>query len=227
VKVGAIRLKHDGLKVFAFAETDSVEEIDKAKGSMEGVEIQGRKLRVRSSKDTDKKKREEKKEEKKEEQIEKEDVKKHLVTAFLSFLDREFDSDSAEEQFKGLIDAARTSLSTAYDLPDDNSYVIPKDLEEIFYKEAKHHVKKPAPVIKMDIEEEKEETEIDENYEYDDDDDGNWKRRHRSKDDEEEKPSEVLEGDSGLKANHSEDNIQEHVEDDLNPEEDHDLLVNV
>ena len=47
VKVSAIRLKHDGLKVFAFAETDSVEEIEKAKGSMEGVEIQGRKLRVR------------------------------------------------------------------------------------------------------------------------------------------------------------------------------------
>ena len=148
------------------------------------------------------------------------------MTAFLSFLDREFASDSAEERFKGLIDAARTSLSTAYDLPNDDSYVIPKDLEEIFYKEAKHHVKKPAPVIKMEIEEEKE-AEIDENYEYDDDDDGNWKRRHRSKDDEEEKPSEVLEGDSGLKAKNSEDNIQEHVEDDLNPEEDHDLLVNV
>ena len=47
VKVGAIQLKHDGLKVFAFAETDSVDEIEKAKGSMEGVEIQGRKLRVR------------------------------------------------------------------------------------------------------------------------------------------------------------------------------------
>merc|ERR1711915_36243 len=105
IKVGAIRMKHDGLKVFAFAETESVDMVEKAKNEMEGVEIQGRKLRVRSSKDTDKKKREEKKEEKKEEQIEKEDVKKHLVTAFLSFLDREFASDSAEEQFKGLIDA--------------------------------------------------------------------------------------------------------------------------
>lgn len=149
------------------------------------------------------------------------------MTAFLSFLDREFASDSAEEQFKGLIDAARTSLSTAYDLPNDDSYAVPKDLEEIFYKDAKHHVKKPAPVIKMDVKEEKEETEIDENYEYDDDDDGNWKRRHRSKDDEEEKSSEVLEGVSGSNAENSEDNIQEHVEDDLNPEVDHDLLVNV
>ena len=32
---------------FAFAETDSIDEIEKAKNSMEGVEIQGRKLRVR------------------------------------------------------------------------------------------------------------------------------------------------------------------------------------
>ena len=32
---------------FAFAETESVEEIEKAKSGMEGVEIQGRKLRVR------------------------------------------------------------------------------------------------------------------------------------------------------------------------------------
>ena len=32
---------------FAFAETDSVDQIEKAKSAMEGVEIQGRKLRVR------------------------------------------------------------------------------------------------------------------------------------------------------------------------------------
>ena len=32
---------------FAFAETESSEEIEKAKSTMEGVEIQGRKLRVR------------------------------------------------------------------------------------------------------------------------------------------------------------------------------------
>ena len=68
-----------------------------------------------SSKDTDKKKRESRqpvrKEEKKEqkEQIEKEDVKKHLVAAFVSFLEREFESESVDEQFKELIDAAKTS----------------------------------------------------------------------------------------------------------------------
>ena len=45
---------------FAFAETDSSEQIELAKSSMEGVEIQGRKLRVRSSKDSDKKRDREK-----------------------------------------------------------------------------------------------------------------------------------------------------------------------
>merc|ERR1712043_85047 len=157
----------------------------------------------------------------------KEDVKKHLVAAFLSFLDREFESDSNDEQFRGLVDAARTSLSTAYDLPSDDSFMIPKEIEDIFFKEAKHHVKKP-PVIKMDINEEKDN---DEAYE-EEDDDGNWKRRHRSKDDEEEKSSEMFEGNSDLKVEGSQDNIQENVEedaieDDLLPEEDNDLLVNV
>ena len=45
---------------FAFAETASSEQIELAKSSMEGVEIQGRKLRVRSSKDSDKKRDREK-----------------------------------------------------------------------------------------------------------------------------------------------------------------------
>merc|ERR1712235_71925 len=67
VTVGAIRMKHDGLKVFAFAETESVDQIEKAKSAMEGVEIQGRKLRVRSSKDTDKKRNEERDKERREE----------------------------------------------------------------------------------------------------------------------------------------------------------------
>ena len=39
---------------FAFAATDSVDEIDKAKRLMEGKEIEGRKLRVRSATDAEK-----------------------------------------------------------------------------------------------------------------------------------------------------------------------------
>ena len=150
------------------------------------------------------------------------------MVAFLSFLDREFESDSNDEQFRGLIDAARTSLTTAYDLPRDDSFMIPRDIEDIFFKEAKHHVKKPI-VIEMDI---KEEKDNDEAYE-EEDDDGNWKRRHRSKDDVGEKSSESFEGNSDLKVDGTEENIQENMEDDameddlISPVEDNDLLVNV
>merc|ERR1719412_98222 len=51
IEVTTIRLKHDGHKVFAFAETSSEEEIQKAIKGMDSKEIQGRRLRVRSSKD--------------------------------------------------------------------------------------------------------------------------------------------------------------------------------
>ena len=179
--------------------------------------------------------------EKKEEKVEKEDVKQHLVAAFVSFLDREFESDSNEEQFKGLIDAARTSLSTAFNLPSDDSFKIPRDIEDIFFKEAKHHVKKPAVNIKVEVKDEsiEENEEIEDNEDMDNDDDGNWKRRHRSKDDDDEKmSSDVLEGGSDLKLDSGEnslieDNVEEEFnpenanEDQNNPEDDHELLVNV
>lgn len=236
MKVGAIRLKHDGLKVFAFAETESVEEIEKAKGSMEGVEIQGRKLRVRSSKDTDKKKRVARettvRKEEKKEQIEKEDVKKHLVAAFISFLEREFESESVDEQFKELIDAAKSSLSTAYDLPEDDSLNIPKQIEDIFFREAKHLVKIEKPDIKKEIKEENAE----DNEEFEEgDDDGNWKRRGNSKSRDTEESSEHEDSKKdGLEGSME---VEDNLEDELNPaddnedeivrDEDHDLLVNV
>ena len=95
-------------------------------------------------------------------QVEKNDVKKHLVAAFLSFLEREFESDCDDEQFKELIDAARTSLATAYDLPNDDSLKIPREIEDIFFKEAKHLVKiqKPDDGIKNEVKEENMEMDL-------------------------------------------------------------------
>merc|ERR1719300_1441176 len=52
IKVAKIRLKHEGLKVFAFAETDCLNQVEKARRLMEGTVIQGRRLRVRSTKET-------------------------------------------------------------------------------------------------------------------------------------------------------------------------------
>jgi len=190
IKVGAIRMKHDGLKVFAFAETESSEMVEKAKTEMEGVEIQGRKLRVRSSKDTDKKRREEKRagsnnrddwrSEKKRrmerEPLKREEVTRHLIAAFVAFIDRELGRDGNEqsEEFKGLMEAAKTALSTAYSLPEDDSLRVPRNIEDIFFRDVRNDIKVDRPEIK-EIKEEKDEGDGA-------DDDGNWKRRGRGKD---------------------------------------------
>merc|ERR1711879_1138431 len=125
-------------------------------------------------------------------------------------------------QFKGLIDAARTSLSTAFNLPSDDSFKIPRDIEDIFFKEAKHHVKRPPINIKVEVKDEsiEENGEIEDNEDMDNDDDGNWKRRHRSKDDDDEKmSSDVLEGGSDLKLDSGENSlIEDNVEEEFNPE---------
>merc|ERR1719312_1824808 len=204
IKVGAIRMKHDGLKVFAFAETESSEMVEKAKTEMEGVEIQGRKLRVRSSKDTDKKRREEKRagsnnrddwrSEKKRrverEPLKREEVTRHLIAAFVAFIDRELGRDGNEqsEEFKGLMEAAKTALSTAYSLPEDDSLRVPRNIEDIFFRDVRKDIK--------EIKEEKDEG-------HGADDDGNWKRRGRGKDEdtgdeEEEDEEEIDDGNNDL-----------------------------
>ena len=198
-----------------------------------------------SSKDTDKKKREARdtgtvvrnKEEKKKEPIEKEDVKKHLVAAFVSFLEREFESESVDEQSKELIDAARSSLSTAYDLPEDDSFKIPKQIEDIFFREAKHLVKIEKPDV--DVKKEITEENAEENEEFkEEDDDGNWKRRQNSKSRDIDESSEQEDKDDfnkdGLEASMEvEDNFEIELnpaddnEDEIVEDEDHELLVNV
>merc|ERR1711909_268931 len=165
IKVGAIRMNHDGLKVFAFAETESSEMVEKAKTEMEGVEIQGRKLRVRSSEDTDKKKH-----------LKREEVIRHLVAAFVAFIDRDLGRDGIEqsEEFRGLMEAAKTALSTAYSLPEDDSLRVPRNIEDIFFRDVRNDIKADRPKIK-EIKEEKDDGDGA-------DDDGNWKRRGRGKD---------------------------------------------
>lgn len=193
IKVAAIRMKHDGLKVFAFAETESVEMVEKAKAEMEGVEIQGRKLRVRSSKDTDKKRREERgggsgrddrrsevKRRVQREPLKREEVTRHLVAAFVTFIDRELGREGTDqtEEFKGLMEAAKTALNTAYSLPEDDSLKVPRNIEDIFFRDVRTDIQRDRPEIKTEIKEEKVDADGEE------DDDGNWKRRGRGKDDE-------------------------------------------
>jgi len=169
--------------------------VEKAKAEMEGVEIQGRKLRVRSSKDTDKKRREErgsasgrddwrteKKRRVEREPLKREEVTRHLVAAFVSFVERELGREGQDqtEEFRGLMEAARTALNTAYSLPEDDSMMVPRNIEDIFFRDVRNDIKIERPDVKVEIKEEKEEGDGDE------DDDGNWKRRGRGKDDDEE-----------------------------------------
>jgi len=143
VDVGKIRMKHDGRKVFAFAETTSMDMVQKAIKAMDGKEINGRRLRVRGSKDCDKKF---KAQEKKKERIPTvKDSKKHLVTAFVAFINRELENSSQEENddFKGLLEASRSALTAAYSLPADDTYAVNRDIEGIFFRAVRLDIKLP------------------------------------------------------------------------------------
>lgn len=145
VAVGAIRMKTVGLKVFAFAATDSVDEIDKAKRLMEGKEIEGRKLRVRSAKDGEKNIGKEfcgakRRESAQKLEITREDTTKHLVQAFHDFLGRQLEGSRDDLEFRGEIESARTALAFAFSLPKDNSFKVSRKIEDTFYRETRDEI---------------------------------------------------------------------------------------
>lgn len=201
ITVSTIRLKHDGLKVFAFAETDSLEMIEKAKNAMEGKEINGRMLRVRSSKDKSEREAEQRAKNSKKEaedtrkrsrgterEVGRDDIKKYLVAAFIDFMDREVEAagEEAPGEYKGLMDAAKKALAAAYSLPEDESFKVNKDLEDIFLGSVRREIKLPE-LPKADLKKEDMETTSNcDGKDKDADDDGNWKRRKVAKDDEDE-----------------------------------------
>ena len=124
---------------FAFAETDSTEEVEKAKRMMEGKEIEGRKLRVRSSKDSDKKgtetsRRDNRGEVEEKVVITREDTTKHLVQAFNDFLGRQLEGNPGDVEFRGEVESARTALAFAYSLPKDDSLKVSRKIEDTFYR---------------------------------------------------------------------------------------------
>lgn len=116
--------------------------MQKAKRVMEGKEIEGRKLRVRSAKDSDKKKsnettRENRGDERAQEQklvITREDTTKHLVQAFHDFLGRQLEGNHSNVEFRGEIESARTALAFAYSLPKDDSLKVSRKIEDTFYR---------------------------------------------------------------------------------------------
>jgi len=152
VIVTTIRLKHDGHKVFAFAETSSEEEIQKAIKAMDSKEIHGRRLRVRSSKDKDRndKKDNDKKSAPRKRELAIEDVTRHLVCAFNGFLSRQAAAEGLDEEKKGKMELVQEILKEIYELPDDDTLNISRDLELIFLQNNRREI----PVPKEDIKEE-------------------------------------------------------------------------
>jgi len=159
VTVTTIRLKHDGHKVFAFAETSSEEEIQKAIKAMDSKEIHGRRLRVRSSKDKDRKDREaaERKRPAPKRELTEEDVTRHLVFAFNGFLDRQANKESVDEEKKKKFEEAKNLLKEAFEIPDDDSLKISRNLELIFLHNNRREI--PVPQAAEEPKDEKEETE--------------------------------------------------------------------
>lgn len=170
ITVSTIRLKHDGHKVFAFAETTSEDEIQKAIKAMDSKEIHGRRLRVRSSKDKDRKDKlaaEEKRKPPPKRELTVDDVSRHLVFSFNGFLDRQAKKDGLEEDKMKKIEQAKDLLKEAFDIPDDDSLKISRNLELIFLHNNRREIPIPPPVEEPKEEEtaqvKKEETETDEN----------------------------------------------------------------
>jgi len=159
VTVSTIRLKHDGHKVFAFAETTSEDEIQKAIKAMDSKEIHGRRLRVRSSKDKDRKDKlaaEEKRKPPPKRELTVDDVSRHLVFSFNGFLDRQAKKDGLEEEKMKKIEQAKDLLKEAFDIPDDDSLKISRNLELIFLHNNRREIPIPPPVD----EPKEEETEV-------------------------------------------------------------------
>jgi len=149
VTVTTIRLKHDGHKVFAFAETSSEAEIQTAVKALDSKEIHGRRLRVRSSKDKDNKQAQATQEKKRpapKRELTEDDVTRHLVFAFNGFLDRQGKKEPVDEEKAKKLEQARDLLKEAFEIPDDDSLKISRNLELIFLHNNRREIPiPPAP----------------------------------------------------------------------------------
>jgi len=198
VTVTTIRLKHDGHKVFAFAETSSEAEIQTAVKALDSKEIHGRRLRVRSSKDKDNKQAQATQEKKRpapKRELTEDDVTRHLVFAFNGFLDRQGKKEPVDEEKAKKLEQARDLLKEAFEIPDDDSLKISRNLELIFL----HNNRREIPIPPAPEEPKEVKTE----------DDVEAKKEDVEKADQETK-DEAVEG---------ENDVQEEAEDESKPVE--------
>ena len=139
---------------FAFAETDNEEEIQKAIKAMDSKEIHGRRLRVRSSKDKDRNDKAEaaRKKFQPKRELTENDVTKHLVYAFMGFLGRQMEVEGLEDEVKSKIETAKDLLKESFDIPEDETLKVSRNLELIFLQNNRREI----PVPKDETKEEEE-----------------------------------------------------------------------
>ena len=66
--------------------------------------------------------------------VKKEDVTQHLVAAFIEFLRRQ-DYKEESTDVKKMIDKVRAGLTAAYCLPGDDSLKVPRNIDDIFFRD--------------------------------------------------------------------------------------------
>ena len=122
---------------------------------MDSKEIHGRRLRVRSSKDKDRNDKAEaaRKKFQPKRELTENDVTKHLVFAFMGFLGRQMEVEGLEDEVKSKIETAKDLLKESFDIPDDESLKVSRNLELIFLQNNRREI----PVPKDETKEEEEE----------------------------------------------------------------------
>ena len=92
------------------------------------------------------------------------DVTRHLVFAFMGFLGRQAEKENLEEDKKAKIEQAKETLKEAFEIPDDDTLKVSRNLELIFLQNNRREI--PVPVEETKEEENESVCYIHENHYY-------------------------------------------------------------
>ena len=90
------------------------------------------------------------------------DVTRHLVFAFMGFLGRQAEKEDLEEDKKAKIEQAKETLKEAFEIPDDDTLKVSRNLELIFLQNNRREI--PVPVEETKEEENESVCYIHENH---------------------------------------------------------------
>ncbi|TRY73366.1 hypothetical protein TCAL_01563 [Tigriopus californicus] len=155
IDVGTVRMKSDGVKAFAFAETKSADEIKKAVKAMDSIEIRGRRLRVRAAGDKDPKPDQgdakgKSSDGKPAEKIDTSHVWKHLVHSFNLFLGDQMETGTLSDESKDKLTTVQTHLKEVFELPEDDTLKISRSLDMIFMQNNRREIPKKRKDLPKD-----------------------------------------------------------------------------